>query len=171
MFLLSLPFNKNPIRSYRHLFYVSHRYSICCKKLEDFTLHELYAVLRLRSEVFVLEQTFIYQDMDAKDQEAVHILGLKDQELVAYSRIFNRGNYFKEAIIGRVVVTKKERKQTYGHDLVNDSIAAIESHFNYRIVKTSAQLHLQKFYESHGFTTEGTSYLEDGIPRIGMLKS
>jgi ElaA protein len=141
------------------------------KKFEDFTLHELYAVLRLRSEVFVLEQTSIYQDLDGKDQKALHILGLKNQELVAYSRIFNRGDYFKEASIGRVVVAKKERKQMYGDALVTFSIAAIEKHFNSRKVKISAQLYLQKFYQSHGFAVKGTSYLEDGIPHIGMLKS
>ena len=137
----------------------------------DFTVKQLYEVLQLRSEVFVVEQDCVYQDIDFKDQKALHVLGYKDEKLVAYTRIFKPGDYFKEASIGRVVVKQNERKYGYGHDLMKESIKVIETHLETNTIHISAQTYLGKFYNTHGFIQTGDGYLEDGIPHIKMIKS
>ena len=101
---------------------------------KDFKIEELYDVLQLRSEVFVVEQDCIYQDIDFKDQKALHILGYKNDKLIAYTRIFKAGDYLKEASIGRVLVKKDERKYGYGHDLMKESIVTILKEFNTSII-------------------------------------
>ena len=136
---------------------------------KDFKIEELYDVLQLRSEVFVVEQDCIYQDIDFKDQKALHILGYKNDKLIAYTRIFKAGDYFKEASIGRVLVKEEERKYGYGHDLMTESIAAISDKFSTSTIHISAQSYLEKFYNSHGFLKSGEGYLEDGIPHIKMI--
>src|SRR5690606_33969876 len=88
---------------------------------------ELYAILELRSEVFVVEQDCVYQDVDGKDQKAYHLIGVKNEQIVAYARIFKPGDYFKEASIGRVVVKKEERAFGYGHQLIEQANAFIFS--------------------------------------------
>ena len=138
------------------------------KSFADFSIDELYEVLQLRSEVFVVEQDCVYQDIDYKDQKSLHVLAYKNEKLVAYTRIFNAGDYFSEASIGRVVVAKSERKYGYGHDLMKESIKAVATEFKTDIIHISAQTYLEKFYNSHGFTQEGEGYLEDGIPHIKM---
>ncbi|MCF4100627.1 GNAT family N-acetyltransferase [Gillisia sp. M10.2A] len=144
---------------------------IIAKTFEDLTIEELYQILRLRAEVFVVEQDCVYQDIDNKDKKALHVLGIKNSEVIAYTRCFKPGDYFKEASIGRVVVDAKERKYGYGHDLLKESIDQIEKTFYTTTIKLSAQQYLTKFYESHGFNQVGKGYLEDGIPHIAMLKS
>lgn len=138
---------------------------------EELSLHELYKVLQLRSEVFVVEQDCVYQDIDGKDQKALHVLGLDAGELVAYTRIFPPGFYFEEAAIGRVVVQENHRKNSYGHEILKASIKGIEEKFHTGKIKLSAQTYLTKFYESHGFQQIGKGYLEDGIPHIAMIKA
>lgn len=140
------------------------------KKFSDLTLAELYDILQLRSEVFVVEQDCVYQDIDGKDQEALHIIGYKQDDIVAYTRCFQPGYYFEEAAIGRVVVKESERKFGYGHDIMEASDKAIRDHFNTSHIKLSAQQYLIKFYNSHGYQTVGEGYLEDGIPHIAMVK-
>ncbi len=140
------------------------------KSFNELSTSELYKILRLRAAVFVVEQDCVYQDIDNKDQNALHVIGYKDHEVVAYTRIFNAGHYFEKASIGRVVVSQNERKFGYGHDLIKESIAAIEKHFNTKSIKISAQTYLKRFYETHGFTQIGEEYLEDGIPHIGMIR-
>ena len=140
------------------------------KKFEEFTIHELYAVLNLRSDVFVVEQNSVYLDLDYKDQKALHILGYVGEKLVAHSRVFQPGDYFELASIGRVVVAKDYRKYGYGHQLITCSITAIKEYFNETNIHISAQLYLKKFYETHGFVAKGEEYLEDSIPHIGMDK-
>lgn len=137
---------------------------------ENLSLNELYAVLQLRSEVFVVEQDCVYQDIDGKDKEALHVLGFEGEELVAYTRLFPPGTYFNEAAIGRVVVKQGYRKKDFGHEVLRASIKAIEDRFKTRSIKLSAQTYLTKFYESHGFRQIGEGYLEDGIPHIAMVK-
>lgn len=138
------------------------------KKFADLSVSELYQILQLRSEVFVVEQDCVYQDLDGKDQKALHILGLKENKIIAYSRIFKPADYFENASIGRVVVKENERKFGYGHDLMKFSIDAIKSEYHQEKITISAQLYLKKFYESHGFVQIGETYLEDGIPHIRM---
>lgn len=140
------------------------------KTFNEFSLDELYKVLQLRSEVFVVEQDCVYQDIDGKDQKALHVLGFKNNDLIAYTRCFDKGNYFEEASIGRVTVKENERKFGYGHDILKASIDVIESRFKTTRIKISAQKYLIKFYESHGFQQIGEGYLEDGIPHIAMIK-
>ncbi len=139
------------------------------KKFEELSIHELYALLRLRSEVFVVEQDCVYQDLDGKDQKALHVLGFKNNEVIAYTRIFGPGDYFKEASIGRVVVRESERKYGYGYEIMNFSKQAVLDHFDETTIKISAQCYLIKFYNSLGFKEVGEEYLEDGIPHIGMI--
>ncbi|GAA4273269.1 GNAT family N-acetyltransferase [Aquimarina gracilis] len=141
------------------------------KRFDELITPELYKILRLRAEVFVVEQDCVYQDIDNKDQKALHVIGYKNDNIVAYTRIFEAGNYFEQTSIGRVVVSEEERKYGYGHDLIKESIWAIEKHFGATDIKISAQTYLKKFYETHGFQQIGEEYLEDGIPHIGMVKS
>lgn len=142
-------------------------------KIKAFTaicVEELYQLLQLRSEVFVVEQNCVYQDIDGKDQKALHVIGTFEDKIVAYSRIFKAGDYFEHASIGRVVVDADYRAKKWGHDLIRVSIAGIHHHFGESQITISAQLYLQKFYESHGFVVVGETYLEDGIPHIEMKK-
>ncbi len=141
------------------------------KEFHQLSLDELYRILQLRSEIFVVEQDCVYQDLDFKDQKALHVIGLKNDKIIAYTRIFGPGNYFKEASIGRVVVDAKERKFGYGHDLMKASIDAIDYFYRVTEITISAQVYLRKFYETHGFKKVGEEYLEDGIPHIEMLKN
>jgi len=143
---------------------------VIVKEFSELTTNELYAILQLRSEVFVVEQDCVYQDLDFKDQKALHIIGLKNDKVVAYTRIFKPGDYFEKASIGRVVVAGNERKYGYGHVIIENSIKAIEDNFNVKSIKISAQTYLRKFYNSHGFIQIGEEYLEDGIPHIAMIK-
>jgi ElaA protein len=141
------------------------------KKFSELSTTELYKILQLRSEVFVVEQDCVYQDLDFKDQKSLHILGVKDNSIVAYTRIFKPGDYFDNASIGRVVVASLERKNNYGHDVMKASIQAIKDYFKVDKITISAQVYLKKFYESHQFKQVGVSYLEDGIPHIEMLRN
>lgn len=138
------------------------------KTFEELTKLELYKILQLRAEVFVVEQDCVYQDVDGKDEKALHVFGLKNNEIIAYTRIFKPGDYFDKASIGRVVVKATQRKFGYGHDLIKASIKAIKDFYNETTIVISAQVYLKKFYESHQFVQVGASYLEDGIPHIRM---
>lgn len=138
---------------------------------QELTRDELYELLQLRSEVFVVEQDCVYQDIDGKDDIALHVLGYKDENLVAYTRIFPPNTYFKNASIGRVVVRASERKYKYGYNLMEKSIEAIETAYKTTTIKISAQTYLKSFYNNLGFKQVGEGYLEDGIPHIGMIKT
>lgn len=143
---------------------------IIIKTFKELTLTQLYDILQLRSEVFVVEQNCVYQDIDGKDQKALHILGYKEDVLVAYTRCFDKGFYFEEASIGRVIVKENYRKYGYGHEILKASIKAIEERYKTKKIKLSAQQYLIDFYKSHDFKTTGEGYLEDGIPHIAMVK-
>jgi ElaA protein len=138
------------------------------KRFNELSAPELYQILQLRSEVFVVEQNCVYQDMDGKDNKALHLLGIFDDKVVAYSRLFAPGYYFDNASIGRVVINNDYRDRKWGHSLIKESIKAVNSAFGTDAITISAQLYLKKFYEAHGFVQEGEEYLEDGIPHIRM---
>ncbi|WP_250433574.1 GNAT family N-acetyltransferase [Hanstruepera flava] len=146
-------------------------FKVYTKTFNELTLQELYDVLQLRAEVFVVEQDCVYQDVDGKDKKALHILGYKKDTLVAYTRIFKPGDYFKEASIGRVVVKANERKHKYGYAIMEASIQAVKENFNETLIKISAQTYLNTFYNNLGFKAIGEEYLEDGIPHVAMVKS
>lgn len=140
------------------------------KPFEALSLHELYSILELRSLVFVVEQNCVYQDIDNKDQKAIHLLGEIEGKLVAYARLFDAGIYFENTSIGRVIVHPDARSQKLGHQLMQKAIEQIKIQFDKEQITISAQLYLQKFYESHGFVTTSEMYLEDDIPHIEMKK-
>ena len=140
------------------------------KRFEALSIYELYDLLQLRSEVFVVEQNCVYQDSDGKDKKALHLIGEYEKKIVAYARLFKSGDYFEEASVGRVVVGTNFRDKKWGHDLMHEAILGIELHFNETKITISAQLYLQKFYESHGFVATSDVYLEDDIPHIQMKK-
>jgi len=140
------------------------------KSFQDLTNQELYKILQLRTEVFVVEQDCVYQDMDGKDIKALHVMGFNKNELMAYTRIFKAGDYMDYASIGRVVVEKSGRQGGYGKEIMLASMKAIKDNFNTTIIHLSAQTYLQKFYNELGFTSVGETYLEDDIPHILMVK-
>ena len=140
------------------------------KSFKELSLLELYQTLQLRSEVFVVEQNCVYQDIDNKDQKAMHLIGSYAGKIVAYARLFKPGDYFQQASIGRVVIAKKFRNRQWGHDLMREALVGIRKHFSQTKITISAQLYLKKFYETHGFLSEGETYLEDDIPHIKMCR-
>lgn len=140
------------------------------KPFKTLSPSEVYEILQLRSEVFVVEQNCVYQDIDGKDGKALHVLAIYEGILVAYARLFAPGDYFEEASIGRVIVKPGFRDKKWGHDLIKESIAGISEHFGATKITISAQLYLQKFYESHGFVQTSEMYLEDDIPHIEMKR-
>lgn len=139
------------------------------KPFNELSTKELYALLELRSKVFVVEQNCVYQDVDGKDQKAIHVLGFKKETLVAYARVFKPGDYFEEASIGRVIVKKGERAFGYGHQLIAESNNYIFNTMDCKVIKISAQSYLEIFYNKHNYQKTGTPYLEDGIPHIAMV--
>lgn len=141
------------------------------RSYEALSKDELYALLNLRSEIFVVEQNCAYQDVDYQDQKALHVLGYVNNELVAYTRLFKAGDYFDKASIGRVLVKKNFRALNYGNLIMEVSMVTIETRFKEDTIKISAQRYLKNFYNRLGFVEDGEPYLEDGIPHIGMIKT
>ena len=134
------------------------------------TLTELYAVLQLRSEVFVVEQACIFQDMDGADLAAMHLLGTAGGRLLAYARCFAAGLKFKEASIGRLITRSELRGSGVGHVLVRRAIASVTQQWGPQAIRIGAQARLENFYRQHGFETTGAPYIEDGILHIEMLR-
>lgn len=139
------------------------------KSFEELSTLDLYDFLQLRSDVFVVEQECVFLDLDSKDKDAIHIFGKKNNKIIAYTRIFKAGDYYKESSIGRVVVKKEERKYGYGNELLEFSIQIVRERFKTNTIKIGAQKYLKKFYENHGFQQVGEEYLEDGIVHIYMI--
>jgi ElaA protein len=144
---------------------------ISIKAFNELTTEELYDLLKLRAEIFVVEQDCVYQDLDGKDQKALHILGYKNGKIAAYTRVFKPGDYFKEASIGRVLVKENERQHKYGYTIMKASIEAIKNHYNETAIRISAQTYLKQLYGNLEFKEIGEGYLEDGIPHINMIKN
>lgn len=140
------------------------------KPFEALTVTELYDLLKLRSEIFVVEQNCVYLDLDGKDKKALHLIGEYDGKIVAYSRLFDAGISFDNASIGRVVVDANYRDKKFGHDLMRKAIEEIKSNFDKDQITIGAQLYLKKFYESHGFVQTSEMYLEDDIEHIEMIR-
>ena len=141
------------------------------KKFDDLTAAELYAVMQLRNEVFVVEQNCAYQDADDKDLKSLHFMGWDGKTIVAYTRIIPQGVSYAEASIGRVVTSPKYRRTGAGRQLMQLSINNTFSQFNCSTIKIGAQLYLKSFYQSLGFIQCSQQYLEDNIPHIEMLLS
>jgi ElaA protein len=140
------------------------------KSFDELTPKELYAILQLRNEVFIVEQNCPYQDCDNKDLYAIHLMGMDQDKLLAYSRLLAPGISYRESSIGRVVSSPSARKTGIGKKLMEESIKQIFNLFQTDTIRIGAQLYLKKFYESFDFIQEGDMYLEDNIPHIIMLK-
>jgi len=140
------------------------------KPFIELTPEELYSILQLRNEVFVVEQNCPYQDCDNKDLYAWHLMGKKEDKLLAYSRLLAPGISYSESSIGRVVSSPATRKTGMGKKLMHESIQQIRNLFQTDTIRIGAQLYLKAFYESFGFVQDGDIYLEDNIPHIIMLR-
>ena len=131
---------------------------------------QLYKILNLRNLVFVVEQNCPYLDTDGKDFEATHVLIWNKEELVAYARVLKPGVTYETSCISRVIVHPDYRKLKLGHLLIRQAIETVNSLYATNIISISAQAHLQKFYNSHGFQTVSEEYLEDNIPHVKMMR-
>ncbi|MFM5337215.1 GNAT family N-acetyltransferase [Aeromonas enteropelogenes] len=144
------------------------------KPWSELTTDELYELLALRAEVFVVEQTCPFQDLDGLDRrEGVwHLLGYRGDLLAAYARVMAPGiGDDSSAAIGRVVTSPRARGDGLGHQLIGEAVKACEVRWPAHSIWLGAQAHLQGFYGQHGFLAEGEGYLEDDIPHMGMRKS
>ena len=142
---------------------------IITKTFSELDTEDLYQILRLRSEVFVVEQDCVYQDIDNKDQNAIHLYYKENYQIVAYTRIFKAGDYYENPCIDRVVVLKKNRGNDLGKKIMIDSIEYIKQNIKGEKIELSAQKYLDKFYKDLGFYKIGEDYLEDGIPHQRMI--
>jgi ElaA protein len=141
------------------------------KSFAELTNTELYKILQLRNEVFVVDQNSIYQDCDNKDLKSYHLTAWEDENIIAYSRILPPGiPYPNAASIGRVVTSSSARGQDLGRQLMSKSLENLYLLFGHVPVIIGAQLYLKKFYESFSFVQRGDMYLEDGIQHITMEK-
>lgn len=141
-----------------------------CLPFDGLSAHDLYRALRLRTQVFVVEQRCVFQDMDGADPACLHLLGEQADELHAYARLVPAGLKFAEASIGRVVNDPGARGQGLGHQLMQAAIAHLQMHWGPQPIRIGAQAHLQAFYRRHGFETDGPEYDEDGIAHVEMLR-
>ena len=140
-----------------------------CKTFNSLTPVELYSILQLRNEVFVVEQNCVYQDCDNIDQNSYHFMGWQQNRLVAYTRLIPSGVAFEEISIGRVVTSPSIRRTKVGKELMIRSIEKLYELYGKCKIKIGAQLYLKSFYESLGFIKNSDMYLEDGIEHIKMI--
>lgn len=140
-----------------------------CKPFNDLSPKELYEVMKLRSEVFVVEQNCVYQDADSKDEYCYHLMGFHENELAAYARLLPANIAYTYISIGRVVTSPAHRGLGGGKELLTQAIHQCYELFGKQAIKIGAQLYLKKLYESFGFKQSGDEYDEDGIPHIPMI--
>ncbi len=142
-----------------------------CKYFDALTPFELYAIVKLRNQVFVVEQNCVFQDADDKDQECYHVMGWAEHELAAYARLVPAGVSYEYISIGRIVSSPAFRSKGAGKALVLAAIEQCNLLFGEQTIKIGAQLYLKKFYESFGFKQTSEVYDEDGIPHIVMIRT
>ncbi|WP_072569193.1 GNAT family N-acetyltransferase [Enterobacter sp. SA187] len=138
----------------------------------ELSVSALYELLKLRCEVFVVEQNCVYQDVDGEDLngENRHLLGWRDNQLVAYARILKNEDDFAPVVIGRVIVSPQVRGEKLGYQLMDRAVASCQQNWPQRAIYLGAQAHLQSFYAHFGFRPVTDIYDEDGIPHIGMAR-
>jgi len=140
------------------------------QRFSDINTKEFYEIFKFRCEVFVVEQEILYNDFDYKDYKAIHLSGFINNKLMAYARIFDKGDYYENNPgFGRLAVVKKERGKGIGKELVKRSIEVCKTNFSKQEIKISAQAYLEKFYIELGFERRGEGYMEDGIPHCAMF--
>ncbi|MDR6921470.1 MULTISPECIES: GNAT family N-acetyltransferase [Chryseobacterium] len=140
------------------------------KTFDEFTVPELYAILKARIDVFVIEQNCPYPDLDNYDQKAIHIWAEEHGDILAYCRIFDKGIKYDETSIGRVLTTEIARGKNLGKQLIQYAVETIENRFHTTAVRISAQDYLLRFYSGFGFEDTGKKYLEDDIPHTEMVR-
>ncbi len=141
-----------------------------CKFFTELTTKELYGLMQLRSEVFVVEQDCVYLDADGKDENAWHLFALQNDKIVACVRILSPGVSYDAPSIGRVCTHMSVRNQKIGKELMQRSIEQTEELFPGQPIRIGAQLYLLKFYTELGFVQDSEVYLEDGIEHIEMVR-
>ena len=143
-----------------------------CKAFHELTAPQLYTIMVLRQEVFVVEQNCAYLDADGKDFSSWHLMGHDDEgQLVAYARLMPQGtSYENHASIGRVLTARTHRHQGIGKAIMKSALDTMEQLFPGESIKISAQSYLKDFYEKLGFVISGPAYLEDGIPHYPMVR-
>ena len=140
------------------------------KHYSDLTINEFHDIIALRLEAFVVEQNCTYLDLDGKDKKCYHLICRNGKgDVVATARILPPGISYVDTAIGRVVIKDEIRGHGIGHDLMERCIQFSKQEFGHSPIRISAQKHLEKYYEKHGFSNTGTEYLEDGIPHVEML--
>ncbi len=147
------------------------------KKFKQLSLDQLYDLMKLRVNVFVVEQNCPYPDLDSEENqldrhnETIHLLGYQNDSLVGYLRILAKGQSYNEYIsIGRVIVAEKARGSSLGHGLMTQALQLCKQHFPKQDIKISAQEHLKGYYQKHDFEQVSPMYLEDDIPHIAMIR-
>lgn len=140
------------------------------KKFEQLNIHELYDMMHLRQEVFVVEQNAAYLDADKKDINSLHVFLYLENEMAAYARVIPEGYAYKEASIGRVVTSPKYRRKKLGRLLMKKCIEVLENNMNTSKCRISAQTYLIDFYKEFGFEICSEEYLEDGLPHFEMFR-
>ena len=140
-----------------------------CKGFTELSVNELYELMKLRSEVFVVEQNCIYLDADGKDEKSYHFFGVANGVIAAYARLLPPNLSFKEASIGRVLTAPSQRRKGFGIMLMQKCIAKTIDLFNTNSIKIGGQLYLKSFYEGLQFSQCSEVYEEDGIPHIEMV--
>jgi len=138
-------------------------------RFEDLSAGDLYAALQLRSAVFVVEQSCLFQDLDGTDHQAIHLLGWRGGELLAYARCFAPGIQYAEASIGRIATRLDARGTGLGHQLVGQALGLVQATWGRQPIRIGAQARLKDFYRQHGFVDTGIDYVEDGIDHVEML--
>ena len=136
------------------------------KTFPELTVDELYELLRVRSEVFVVEQDCVYQDMDGDDQASIHLWLTEEDKVVALCRVCPAGTHMQEISIGRVITT--ERGKGYGKMIMREGIAAARESFGATVIDIEAQEYAKGFYEQVGFRQSSAPFMLDGIPHIKM---
>ncbi|MCU7614562.1 GNAT family N-acetyltransferase [Chryseobacterium sp. GMJ5] len=140
------------------------------KSFEEITTSELYEIIKARIDVFVVEQNCPYHDLDGYDRQAIHIWAERENNVLAYCRIFNKGIKYPETSIGRVLTTEKGRGKSIGKQLIQYAVETIENRFHTSEIRISAQDYLLRFYSGFGFEDTGKKYLEDNIPHTEMFR-
>jgi len=148
----------------------SPKYTVDVRSLEEFSAVELYALLKMRVDVFVVEQNCPYPELDGKDADALHLRLLQGGDLLAASRIFPPAEEGAPAKIGRVVVSPDHRGKRLGEAVMREAIAACGQRYPNHPIYLSAQSHLARFYGGMGFVATSEEYLEDGIPHVDMVR-
>ena len=142
---------------------------IIVKRFKELSVEEIYQILKVRADVFIVEQKCIYKDIDGKDEKAIHVLGTENNEIIAYTRILQNDEQYNFPSISRVVVKKKNRGNKRGKKIMKETIKYIVEELKEKTIVLAAQKYLEKFYRELGFIAEGEEYLEDEIPHKKMI--